>query len=202
MTISSLTRFSTPALFEGPDGVELVTNGAEWMHGYDPRTGVELWRLFGSSKNTTPTPVVSGDRVYITSGYRIKPIFALRHGGEVAWSTESGGSYMTTPIVYRDYLYTCQNNGVLSCYRASSGERVYQKRVASGAFSASPIASNGKLYITSEDGEIYIVRAGPEYELLQTNHMGEVTMATPAAAAGQLLIRTQHHLFSIRAERP
>ena len=197
-----ISSFSTPALFEGPDGVELVTNGAEWMHGYDPHTGVELWRLFGSSKNTTPTPVVSGDRVYITSGYRIKPIFALRQGGEVAWSTESGGSYMTTPIVYRDYLYTCQNNGVLSCYRASSGERVYQKRVASGAFSASPIASDGKLYITSEDGDIYVVRAGPEYQLLQTNRMGEVTMATPAAAEGQLLIRTQHHLFSIRDERP
>ena len=46
------------------------------------------------------------------------------------------------------------------------------------------------------------MRAGPEYQLLQTNRMGEVTMATPAAAEGQLLIRTQHHLFSIRDERP
>lgn len=193
-----ISSFSTPALFDGPNGVELITNGADWMHGYDPRTGSELWRLPGSSKNTTPTPVVAGDFVFITSGYRIKPIFALRHGGEVVWSTARDGSYMTTPIVYRDYLYTCQNNGVLSCYRAATGERVYQKRVASGAFSASPIASDGKLYLTSEDGDIHVVRAGPEFELLRTNRMGEVTMATPAAAEGQLLIRTQHHLFSIR----
>ena len=193
-----MSSFSTPTIFEGPERVELVTNGADYMHGYDPLTGEELWSLAGSSRNTTPTPVVSGEHVFITSGYRIKPIFALRSGGQVAWSSEQGGSYMTTPVAYDGYLYTCQNNGVVSCYRASSGERVYQKRVAAGAFSASPVASDGKLYFTSEDGEIYVVRAGPEYELLETNRMGEVCMATPAAAKGQLLVRTQHHLFSIR----
>ena len=193
-----ISSFSTPALFRGEDGVELVTNGAEWMHGYDPLTGRELWAVPGSSKNTTPTPVVSGDTVFITSGYRIKPIFALGAGGEVRWSTERDGSYMTTPIVYGDYLYTCQNNGVVSCYRKTTGERVYQERMAVGAFSASPIASDGKIYFTSEDGEIYVVRAGPSYELLATSSMGEVAMATPAAAKGQLLIRTQHHLWSFR----
>jgi len=193
-----ISSFSTPAIFEGADGVELITNGAEIMHGYDPKTGKELWRVTGSSKNTTPTPVVSGDTVFITSGYRIKPIFAIGAGGDVRWSTEKDGSYMTTPIVYGDYLYTCQNNGVVSCYRKLSGERVYQKRLAAGAFSASPIASDGRIYFTSEDGEVYVVRAGPEYELLSTSSLGEVAMATPAAAAGQILVRTQHHLWSFR----
>ncbi|MGH9335784.1 MAG: PQQ-binding-like beta-propeller repeat protein, partial [Vicinamibacteria bacterium] len=201
-----ISSFSTPAIYAGEDRVELVTNGAELMHGYDPLTGRELWRLSGSSKNTTPTPVVGRDLVFITSGYRIHPIFAVRPGGSgditntdfVAWRSERDGSYMTTPIVYGDYLYTCQNNGVLSSYRAETGERIYQQRIASGAFSASPIASDGKLYFESEDGEVYVVRAGPEYELLATNPMGEVLMATPAAARERLFIRGQEHLFSIR----
>lgn len=213
-----ISSFSTPAIVEGIEGVdgagrvELVTNGAEFMHGYDPSSGKELWRLSGSSKNTTPTPAVGGDLVFITSGYRMHPIFAVRPGGSgditpkagerssefVLWSSERDGSYMTTPILYRDYLYTCQNNGVLSCYRATTGERVYQERIAAGAFSASPIASDGKLYFPSEDGDVYVVRSGPEYELLATNPMGEVLMASPAAAPGRLLIRGQRHLFSIR----
>ena len=148
----------------------------------------------------------------MTSGYRIKPIFAIRAGAEgditleentranehVAWSSERDGSYITTPIVYGDYLYTCQNNGVLSCYRARIGERVYQHRIGTGgAFSASPIAADGKLYYTSEEGDVYVVRAGPRYEQLATNSMGEVCMATPAVSKGHLFIRTVNHLFSI-----
>lgn len=205
-----ISSFSTPSLYEDDDHVELITNGAEWMHGYDPRNGKELWRLPGSSKNTTPTPVVWNDLVFIVSGYRIKPMFAVRPGGEgniagtefVAWSTSRDGSYMTTPIAYGDYLYTLQDNGVLTCYGARSGERVYQERVAAGAFSASPIVADGRLYLSSEDGDVFVVRTGPEYELIATNPMGEVIMATPAAAEGQLLIRTQHHLFSIRDGDP
>lgn len=193
-----ISSFSTPTIFHGSGRVELITNGAEWMHGYDPSTGNVLWQLAGSSKNTTPTPVVSGDLVYITSGYRIKPIFAVQPGGRVRWSTERDGSYMTTPIVYGDYLYTCQDNGVVSCYRKDNGKRVYQRRVAAGAFSASPIASDGNIFFTSEDGEIYVVRAGPEYKLVATSSLGAVAMATPAATKGQLLIRTQQHLWSFR----
>ena len=85
----------------------------------------------------------SRDRVYITSGYRIKPIFALRHGGEIAWRTERDGSYVTTPIVYRDYLYTCQNNGVISCYRAASGFiRSASRRERSARHRSPPTASS------------------------------------------------------------
>jgi outer membrane protein assembly factor BamB len=203
---SVISSFSTPLIYEGATRVELVTNGAELMHGYDPLTGKELWRLSGSSKNTTPTPVAGRGLIFITSGYRINPIFAVRPGGSgditatefVAWRSSRDGSYMTTPIVYRDILYTCQNNGVLAAYRGETGERIYQRRIASGAFSASPIASDGRLYFASEDGEVFVVAAGPDYELLWTNPMGEVLMATPAAAPGRLFVRGQHHLFSIR----
>jgi outer membrane protein assembly factor BamB len=192
-----ISSFSTPLIHEGPEGAELVTNGAELMHGYDPFTGKELWRLSGSSKNTTPTPIAGRGLIFITSGYRMNPIFAIRPGGTVAWSSSRDGSYMTTPIVYGDLLYTCQNNGVLAAYRAETGERIYQQRIATGAFSASPIAADGKIYFTSEDGEVYVVAAGPKFELLATNPMGEVLMATPAAAPGRLFVRGQHHLFSI-----
>jgi outer membrane protein assembly factor BamB len=207
-----ISSFSTPTIYEGPGRVELVVNGPEKVHGYDPLTGMELWELRGSSKNTTPTPIVAHDLIFVASGYQVKPIFAIRPGAEgditlegdaqsneyVAWSSKRDGPYLPTPIVYGDYLYTCQNNGVLACYRAKTGEHVYRERVGSGgAFSASPIAADGKLYIASEDGDIYVVRAGPEYELLATNPMGEVCMATPAVSKGRMFIRTQHHLYAV-----
>ena len=160
------------------------------MHGYDPATGEELWRLSGSSFNTTPTPVVDGGLIYLTSGYRTRPIFAVRAGAQgdislaegtrsnahVAWSSPRDGPYMASPLVYRGYLYVISAGGVLTVFDAATGERTYKRRVADrgGAFTASPVAADGRIYLTSEDGDIFVIRAGPEHELLATNSMGEV----------------------------
>jgi hypothetical protein len=207
-----ISSFSTPTIYEGSSRVELVVNGPEKVHGYDPSNGKQLWVLNGSSKNTTPTPIAAHDLIFVVSGYRTKPVFAIRPGAEgditldegsrsnefVVWSSDRDGSYLPTPVVYGDYLYILQNNGVLSCHRARTGERVYRHRIgAGGSFSASPIAADSKLYITGEDGDIHVVRAGPQYELLATHSTGEICMATPAVSSNLLFIRTQHHLIAV-----
>ena len=46
------------------DGAELIANGSNFIRGYDPRTGAELWRLGGSSKITAPTLMLIGDADY------------------------------------------------------------------------------------------------------------------------------------------
>lgn len=208
-----ISSFSTPTIHVGPERTELVTNGAGTMHGYDPASGKELWRMSGSSLNTTPTPVSDRGLVYVTSGYRTRPIFAIRSGatgdislaaGErsnahVAWSSPRDGPYIATPLAYRGHLYVVSANGVLTVFDAVTGERAYQRRIgdAGGAYSASPVAADGRIYLTSEDGDIFVVRAGPEYELLASNRMGEVCLATPAISEGQLFIRTTGHLVAV-----
>ena len=209
-----ISAFSTPTVHEGPGRPELITNGAGTMFGYDPMTGEELWRLSGSSNNTTPTPVVDGELIYLTSGYRIRPIFAIRAGARgdislaegtrsndhVAWSSPRDGPYMASPLVYQGYLYVVATNGVLTVFDAATGERIYKRRIGKrgGAYTSSPIAADGRVYLASEDGDIFVIRAGPEYEELATNAMDEVCLATPAISEGQLIIRTTNHLVAIR----
>ena len=208
-----ISSSSTPAIHVGSARTELVTNGAGTMHGYDPASGEELWRMSGSSLNTTPTPVSDGGLVYVTSGYRTRPIFAIRAGAtgdisladdessnqHVAWSSPRDGPYIASPLVYRGYLYVVSANGVLTVFDAITGERTYRRRIGDtgGAYSASPIAADDRLYLTSKDGDIFVVRAGPEYELLATNRMGEVCLATPAISEGQIFIRTTNHLLAV-----
>ena len=209
-----ISAFSTPTVHAGPERTELITNGAGTMFGYDPVTGDELWRMSGSSNNTTPTPVVDGGLIYLTSGYRIRPIFAIRTGAtgdislaegastndHVAWSSPRDGPYMASPLVYRGYLYVVATNGVLTVFDAATGEREYKRRIGQrgGAYTASPVAADGRIYLTSEDGDIFVIRAGPEYEELATNSMDEVCLATPAISEGQLIIRTTNHLVAVR----
>ena len=52
-----LPSWGTPTVATTPAGPELVTNASNFVRGYDPRTGKELWRLGGSSKITAPTPI-------------------------------------------------------------------------------------------------------------------------------------------------
>ena len=221
-----ISSFSTPTIHRGTDRVELVTNGAMTMRGYDPRTGKELWRLSSRPVDRPPepadpwtwatvaTPVSSGGLLFVTTVYgRAHPLFAVREGAvgdislaaaessstHVAWRSRRRGPYLTTPIVYRGLLYVVSSNGVLNVFEAGTGKRVYRRRIGDtgGAYSASPVAADGRLYVTSEDGDIFVVKAGPEYELLATNSMDEVCLATPAISEGQILIRTTGHLYAL-----
>ena len=101
-------------------GPELVTNASNFVRGYDPKTGKELWRLGGSSKITAPTPIFADGLIVVASGRAPeRPVFAVRPGARgdltlangrpssdaVAWSKTGRGSYMPTPLVYDGILY-------------------------------------------------------------------------------------------------
>ena len=58
-----------------------MTNASNFIRGYDPRTGKELWRLGGSSKITAPTPIFADDLFVVASGRAPeRPIFVVQAG--------------------------------------------------------------------------------------------------------------------------
>jgi len=204
-----LPSWGTPTVYPGRQRAELVTNGSNFIRGYDPATGEELWRLGGSSKITAPTPVYSGDLIVVASGRQPEaPIFAIRAGSNgditgagksIAWRKQQRGSYMPTPLIYGGLVYVLGNAGILDCYDLKSGTEIYRQRIPhqGSGFSASPVASDGRLYLPGEDGDIFVVTVGPEPQLLGKNEMGEPLMATPAIAGRMLIVRTEHHLWAI-----
>lgn len=209
-----LPSWGTPTVAMTSKGPELVANASNYIRGYDPRTGKELWKLGRSSKITAPTPVFTDDLFVIASGRAPeRPIFVVRAGARgdltlpedkttsdaVVWSRSGRGSYMPTPLIYDGILYVLSNNGVLDAYNVRTGEEIYRQRlplVGSG-FSASPIASDGKLYLANEDGEMLVIAAGQKFAHLSTNSMGELLMATPALSEGVMYVRSSTSLFAI-----
>lgn len=209
-----LPSWGTPTIYPGKARPELVTNAPNFIRGYDPKTGKELWRLGGSSKITAPTPIFTEDLIVVSSGRRPEmPIFVIRAGAtgditlkegqtsnaSVVWSRQKVGSYMPTPLVYRGLLYVLKNQGILSCYDLVSSEEKYTDRIPhqGSGFSASPVASDGKIYLPSEDGDMFVVKAGPKFELLGTNRIGQALMATPAISGGMMFVRAERDLFAI-----
>lgn len=207
-----IPSWSSPTIWRNSQRVELVTNAAQYARGYDPKTGVELWRLAKKSEVTIPAPVCGKDLLFITSGNRpIQPIYAIKPGSNgdislkkdeasnssIAWSKMRGGPYMPTPILYGAYFYTCSNSGVVACYEAATGNEIYKKRIGGASYTASPVAADGRLYFASEQGEIRVVKAGPDFELLAVNPIDDYIMATPAISNGSLFVRSQHFLISL-----
>ena len=209
---NEITSWTTPAIYQGKDRVELIANGGRYIRGYDPLTGKELWRFADSNTEVKmQAPLIAHDLIYVTGGYPPgRAMYAFRPGavgdislksGEeknafLAWTTSKGSPYTPTPIIYGDILYVLADNGVLSAYDAKTGENIYQQRLPT-SFSASPVAANGKLYLASEDGDVFVVKTGRQYELLSRNVMGQPLMATPALAEGMLILRGANAIYAL-----
>jgi len=209
-----LPSWGTPTVAMTSVGPVLVANASNFIRGYDPRTGKELWRLGGSSKITAPTPVFSDDMFAVVSGRGPeRPIFVVKAGARgdltlpegksnsdaITWSRTGRGSYMPTPLIYNGILYVLGNNGLLDAYNLRTGEELYRQRlpVVGSGFSASPVASDGKLYLSNEDGEMLVIAAGQKFAHVATNSMGELLMATPALSDGVMYVRSSASLFAI-----
>jgi outer membrane protein assembly factor BamB len=209
-----LPSWSPPAIYEGRTRAELVTNASNYIRGYDPLTGKELWRFAnGATQVQMPAPVVANDMIIVTGGYPgNRPVHAFRPGasGDISlkegeestpalvYRLPRGSSYTGTPLVYRDLMYISGDNGVLRVFEAKTGKQLYEQRLPA-TFSASPVAADGKVYLASEDGDVFVVRAGATYELLATNPMGEPLMATPAISGNMLILRSQNFVYAIGA---
>jgi outer membrane protein assembly factor BamB len=209
-----IPSWGTPTVAQTPAGPILVTNASNFVRGYDPRTGKELWRLGKSSKITAPTPIFSDGLWVIASGRAPeRPIFAVRpdasgvltlDAGEssnagVAWSKTGRGPYMPTPLIYKGVLYVLANNGLFDAIDLQTGKDIYRQRLPNvgNGFSASPVAADGKIYLANEDGDVLVVAAGPEFAHLGTNSMGDLVMATPALSEGVMYVRSAKHLFAV-----
>src|SRR4051812_4499714 len=209
-----LPSWGTPTVAITPAGPQLVTNASNYIRGYDPASGKELWRLGGSSKITAPTPVFDEGVFVIASGRGPeRPIFVVRpeargditlpagktSSDAVVWSKTGRGSYMPTPLVYRGIVYVLGNNGVFDAYDLKTGEEIYRQRLEKigNGFSASPVAADGKIYLSNEDGEMLVVAAGRDFKTLGDNAMGDLLMATPALSNGVMFVRTAHTLFAV-----
>jgi len=213
-----LPSWGTPTVATTSAGPELVTNASNFIRGYDPRSGKELWRVGPSSKITAPTPIARDDLLVIASGRAPeRPIFVVRAGARgdltlpdgqsasqsIAWSRMGRGSYMPTPLIYKGLLYVLANNGVLDAYDVRTGKEIYRQRlsVIGSGYSASPVAADDKIYLSNEDGEMLVVAAGPTFAQIATNSIGELLMATPALSEGVMYVRSSASVFAIGRKR-
>ena len=189
------------------DHDEIIVNGENTVHAYNPDDGRELWRCNGTTYEVIPTPVVGYGMVFCSSG-RAGPTLAIRPGGQgdvtrshLAWRSPRGSPFVPSPILYGQYLYMVNDMAsIVTCLEATTGNVMWQGRLGVAqreGFSASPVAVDDKVFFTNDDGDTFVLRAGQKFELLHVNRIGEGTLASPALVDGRWYIRTERNLMAI-----
>ncbi len=196
--------FSTPLIVESDDRVQLISMSAQWLISVNPRDGSQWWRAkVGSGYSAVPTPVRSGERVFVCTGFPKAEMVAVDISGSgdvtesaIVWRHARQVPEISSPVVVDGDLYFASSQGVVSCLNAATGKLVWQQRVG-GNFAASPIVAAGRIYFCNSAGVTTVIQPGPTYQELATNELFGETYASLAVYKDHILLRTNPFLFCL-----
>jgi outer membrane protein assembly factor BamB len=109
-------------------------------------------------------PIVSGDELFIASGYgRGCALFKLGAGTPAkVWENKAICAHFTTPILLDGYLYGLDGNtgkdGAVKCVEWKSGKEKWSKMTGFGSLSM----ADGKLIVINERGHLAVMEAVPD----------------------------------------
>ena len=195
--------FVTPLVIHSGQRDLVIMNAAEWVYAYDPRSGDEIWNVKHPGFSVVPRPVFGHGLLYISSGYILPELMAIRPDGNgdittsnLAWKSDKGAPTRPSPLLLDDELYLLNDAGVITCLDAKTGKQNYRQRVG-GNFSASPVSADGRIYCCGEDGRTIVFAPGKSYKELAINQLDGRMMASPAVAGKALYLRTDTHLYRV-----
>ncbi|MBM4010212.1 MAG: serine/threonine protein kinase [Planctomycetes bacterium] len=199
--------YSTPLIVPHAGRDVLVSPAADWLYGYDPETGAELWRMsYGElGYSVVPRPVAGHGLVFMSTSFNQPRLLAVRLGddgrsAEIAWEQRKGAPSMPSPLVVGTRLFMVGDKGVATVLDARDGATVATLRLG-GNFSSSPLLADGRIYVGNHDGDTFVIDPGVatdvEPTLLATNHLDGRIFATPAGVGDSLYLRTDTALYRI-----
>ncbi|MBC8355353.1 MAG: PQQ-binding-like beta-propeller repeat protein [Planctomycetes bacterium] len=189
--------------------VQLVGRG---VISVDARNGKPLWgynRVANGTANV-PTPIVTGDYVFCSSGYPDGGSALLKlvgSRGQVnvreVWYKRSnelqnhhGGMILIGDHVYMGHGH---NKGFPVCFDLESGRDMWRPGRGPGSGSAAVVCADGHLYFRYQNGVMALIEATPAgYHLKGSFEIGIKngnSWAHPVVADGHLYLRDQHEML-------
>jgi outer membrane protein assembly factor BamB len=195
--------YSTPIITNFNGQPILISCSADWVYGYNPRNGEELWKInYGIlGFSNVARPIVGHGMFYISTCFMKAEIHAYKYEGldkpKLAWKMIKGAPKMPSPILVDKQLYVMNDGGILTCVDAISGDVEWRERVG-GEFSASPTYANGLLYFSDREGKTTVVKPGSELNIVAENKIdGTAHMASITPYENSFLLRSEEGLYRI-----
>ena len=199
--------YGTPLVVEIAGRPLLMSPASDWLYGYEPETGVELWKLhYGAlGFSLSPRPVFGNGMLFVATGFGRPQLLALQFDEQgrphIAWSFNRGSPTMPSPLLVGQELYFVSDNGIFTCVDCLTGQENYRQRLA-GNFSSSPMLADGRVYLANREGMTYVIAPGKSFKLLAENKLADAILATPAAADQAIYLRTATAVYRLQKAVP
>lgn len=181
----------------------LVSPAADWLYGYDPATGKELWKMgYGVlGFSIVPRPVTGHGMIYMSTSFMQPELLAVKLDDPavaptIAWREKKSVPTMASPLVVGNELYMVSDKGVMTCLDARTGNAIWAERLG-GNFCSSPLFADGRIYVGNRDGKTFVIKPGKPCTLEATNTLDGQIMATPAAVDRAIFLRTDKAIYRI-----
>jgi outer membrane protein assembly factor BamB len=169
--------------------------------GLDLKDGKLLWEYMRAANDVAnvATPVVRGNRVFISSDYGTGAgLVEIKADGkaEEVYFTKDMRNHHSSSILIGDHLYGF-SGGILTAMRFDTGEVAWKDRsVGKGAI----VFADGNLYAFSENGVVGLVEATPtgyrEKGRFKIQQGSLPTWTHPVVAGGRLYLRDQDTIYA------
>lgn len=187
--------YSTPYPIQQGGKDVAVIGSADAYVAVEVKTGSQLWSYKWNTRYgvNAADPILSGDQLFISSGYN-KGCTLLKLGGgkpEKVWENKSLKNMFNSSVLIDGHLYGIdgdQNSRAgLKCVRFSDGKEMWSENTGFGSL----MAADGRLIILSAKGELIVVKAGPEKfdEISRAQILNGKCWSAPVLANGLLYAR-------------
>jgi len=168
---------------------------ADALVGLDAKDGRELWRSPWKTSYAVnaATPIVVGDRIFISSGYGSGCALIEISGGRAVekWRNKNLKAHLTSPSYSKGYLYGIDDQAnpraPLVCLDLASGTVKWSQRGIGGAL----VVADGKLVVLSESGELIIAEESTSAfkPLSRAQVLPKRCWVQPTVSGGRVFVR-------------
>jgi outer membrane protein assembly factor BamB len=170
-------------------------------------SGRLLWRAPRRGQTAViPTPILSGDTVYVTSGYNVGcnafriSVVGGRFSVQPAYANKVMVNHHGGVVLVGENLYGFSDSGGWVCQNFKTGQQVWSERgkLPKGSLTY----ADGHLYLRSEQGPgtVVLIEASPQGfketgRFDQPERSGQNSWPHPVVTGGRLYLRDQDKLF-------
>lgn len=188
--------YSTPLPFAfGGAKLVMFGNGTNYL-AVDPLTGKEAWRFRWVTQYgvNAADPIVSGERVFISTGYGKGGTLLQLAADEPKqlWKTKALRTQLNAAVLFDGHLYGVDGDttekGSLKCIEFATGSEKWSQP---GFGNGGVIVADGKLIALSGDGELSIAPASPDgfKPIASAKVLGPKCWTSPVLANGLVYCR-------------
>ena len=160
------------------------------------QTGKVMWKVpwRTSYDINAADAIVSGDTVFISSGYNKGCALYGIYGSNVTeiWQNKNMRNQVNSSVLWKGHLYgfdgQVDGGGKLTCLNLQTGQRIWSQ---AGMGTGSLMLADGKLIVLSEDGKLVVAEASPDgfKELASARILTGKCWTVPVLANGRIYAR-------------